>query len=127
MIWITFGWSSGWGQVKSGQTRLNFEVGLFKENWCLSDSVFDGEFNGGIVIFVNGLELQKLQLKLCLSDLVYDGEFNGGIYCFRRWPRSSKNCNLKIVICSFRVFGGGPFCDQKFKDWLKIGHGYSKY
>ena len=63
MIWISFGWSSGWGQVKSDQTRSNFEVGLFKQNWCLSDSVFDGEFNGGIFIFVDGLELPKIAIQ----------------------------------------------------------------
>ena len=44
----------------SGQTRSNFEVGRFTQNWCLSDSVFDDEFNGGIFILVDGLELQKL-------------------------------------------------------------------
>ena len=48
--------------MKSGQTRSNFEVGLFKQNWCLSDSVFDGEFNGGIFIFVNGVELPKIAI-----------------------------------------------------------------
>ena len=66
MIWITFGWVSGWGQVQSGQSRSNFKVGHFKQNWCLSDSVFDGEFNGGIVIFVDGLELPKMQFKILM-------------------------------------------------------------
>ena len=65
MIWITFGWSSGWGQVKSGQTRSNFEVSLlFKRNWRLSDLIFDGEFNGGIFIFLDGLELSKIAIKI---------------------------------------------------------------
>ena len=63
MIWITFGWISGWGQLKSGQTRSNFEVGLFKQNWYLSDSVFDGEFNDGIFIFVDGLEFPKIAIQ----------------------------------------------------------------
>ena len=63
MIWITFRLISGWGQVKSGQIRSNFKVGLFKQNWCLSDSVFDGELNGGIFIFVGGLELPKIAIQ----------------------------------------------------------------
>ena len=47
-------------QVKLGQiSRLFF----FKQNWCLSDSVFDGEFNGGIFIFVDGLELLQNAIK----------------------------------------------------------------
>ena len=47
----------------SGKTRSNFEAGFFKQNCCLSDSVFDGEFNGGIFIFEDGLELAKISIK----------------------------------------------------------------
>ena len=47
----------------SGQTRSNFDVGLFKQNWYLSDSVLNGEFNGGISIFVDGLELPKIEIQ----------------------------------------------------------------
>ena len=43
-------------RLRSSHTRSIFEVGLFKQNWCLIDSVFKGEFNGGIFIFVDGLE-----------------------------------------------------------------------
>ena len=71
MIWITCGWSSGWGQVKWGQTRSNFEAGLIKQNWCLSDSVFDGKFNGGIFIFVDGSELPKIAHKKHLWYVVF--------------------------------------------------------
>ena len=49
-------------RLRSGQTRSNFEVGLFKQNWCLSDLVFDGEFNGGIFMFVDGLERPKIAI-----------------------------------------------------------------
>ena len=72
MIWITFGWISGWGQVKSGQSRSNFEVGLLKQNWYLCHLVFDGEFNDGIFIFVDCLELPKIAIqnfdKHCFRD-----------------------------------------------------------
>ena len=37
-----------------GQTRAKFDAGLLKPNWCLSDSVFDGKFNGEIFIFIDG-------------------------------------------------------------------------
>ena len=50
-------------RLRSGQIRSNFEVGLFKQHWCLSVSVFDGEFNGGIFIFVDGLELPKIVIR----------------------------------------------------------------
>ena len=52
--------------VKSGQIRSGFKVGLFKRNWCLSDSVFDGKFNGGIAIFVDGLELPTIAINIYL-------------------------------------------------------------
>ena len=42
----------------------NFEVGLFKQKWCLSDLVFDGEFRGGIFIFVDGLKLPKIAIQI---------------------------------------------------------------
>ena len=44
----------------------NFEVDLFKQNWYLSDSVFDGEFNGGIFIFVDGQERPKIAIKILM-------------------------------------------------------------
>ena len=47
----------------------NFVLSLFKYNWCLSDSVFDEELNGGI-IFVDGLELPKIAITI-LSYVVF--------------------------------------------------------
>ena len=50
-------------RLRSGQIRSNFEVGLSKQNWYISDSVVNGEFNGGIFIFVDGLELPKIIIQ----------------------------------------------------------------
>ena len=56
--------------MKSGQTRSHFEVDLFKQNWSLSASGFDSEFNNGIFIFVDCLELPKIAIKI-LSYVVF--------------------------------------------------------
>ena len=52
--------------MKSGQTRSHFEVDLFKQNWSLSASGFDSEFNNGIFIFVHCLELPKIAIKILM-------------------------------------------------------------
>ena len=51
--------------IRSSQVKLGQILKFFKHNWCLSDSVFDGEFNGGIFIFVDDLELPKIAIQNC--------------------------------------------------------------
>ena len=52
-------------EVRSGQVKLGQILKLVFSNkigWCLSDSVLDGKLNGGIFIFVDGLELPKIAI-----------------------------------------------------------------
>ena len=104
MIWITFRWISGWCQVKSGQTRSNFEVGLFKQNWCLSDSVFNDEFNASTFIFVDGLELPKIAVQ---NFDMYGFRGFGGNLGTKNWRIASKfgmgieNTSLQNIYSGF--------------------------
>ena len=86
MIWITFGWSSGWGQVKSGQTRSKFS--LFFQTKLVSIWLnFDGEFNGGIFVFVDGLELPKFSIKNFVIHS-FRGSFGNAVT--KNWQIDSK-------------------------------------
>ena len=65
IIFVTFGWSSGWGQVMSGQTRSNCEVGLKKVGIYLIQFMMANS-TAVFIIFVDGLDLPQIAIQNCV-------------------------------------------------------------
>ena len=129
MIWITFWWSSGCGQVKSGQTRSNSEVCLFKQNWCLLDSVFDGKFNGGMFVFVDDLELPKNSIN---NFVMHNFRGSIGNFVTKNWRIDSKfgmgtaNTELYNIYSAFFNSKNLFFIVFYFCRWSRTSENYNK-